>query len=576
MSVELLDMNQSLIGPPYGGSLVDLRVPTDRLAELKSYAGRLPSIQISERSLCDLQLLATGAFSPIDRFVAELDHQRILDEMRVGSGHLFPIPVTLPVNASPELRLDHDIALRSSKNELLAILTIEEIYEWNHAETARKVFGTEDPKHPLVAEMQGWGKLNISGRLQVLRLPRYYDFQELRLTPAEVRAKLEELGRPNVVAFQTRNPLHRAHEELTKRAMAQVDGVLLLHPVVGLTKPGDVDHFTRVRTYKVLAERYYDQKQILLTLLPLAMRLAGPREALWHALIRRNYGANHLIVGRDHASPGTDSQNRPFYGPYDAQLLVEQFSEELGVKVLPFQELVYLPESDRFEEASKAANGMTLSGTQVREEYLDRGRELPAWFTRPEVAQILKEAYPPRHERGVCVWFTGLSGSGKSTTAEVLTELLLSHGRQVTLLDGDIVRTNLSKGLGFSKEDRDSNIRRIGFVASELVRHGGATICAAVSPYRATRNDVRNMVGTDRFIEVFVDTPLEVCEQRDTKGIYAKARRGEIENFTGIDDPYEPPINAEITIETELRSPEDNARLLLDYLISEGFLRTAY
>lgn len=576
MSVQLLDMNQSLIGPPYGGSLVDLRVPTDQLAELKAYAGRLSSIQISERSLCDLQLLATGAFSPIDRFVGELDHQRILDEMRIGSGHLFPIPVTLPVNASPELRLDHDIALRSSKNELLAILTIEEIYEWNHAEAARKVFGTEDPKHPLVAEMQGWGKLNLSGRLQVLQLPRYYDFQELRLTPAEVRARLEELGRPNVVAFQTRNPLHRAHEELTKRAMAQVDGVLLLHPVVGLTKPGDVDHFTRVRTYKVLAEHYYDQKQILLALLPLAMRLAGPREALWHALIRRNYGANHLIVGRDHASPGTDSQNRPFYGPYDAQLLVEQFSEELGVKVLPFQELVYLPESDRFEEASKAAKGMTLSGTQVREEYLDRGRELPAWFTRPEVAQILKEAYPPRHEQGVCVWFTGLSGSGKSTTAEVLTELLLEHGRQVTLLDGDIVRTNLSKGLGFSKEDRDSNIRRIGFVASELVRHGGATICAAVSPYRATRNDVRNMVGTDRFIEVFVDTPLEVCEQRDTKGIYAKARRGEIENFTGIDDPYEPPINAEITIETESRSPEDNARLLLDYLINEGFLRAGY
>lgn len=569
-------MNHSLLGPPYGGNLVDLRVPTDLLEELKSYAGRLPSIQISERSLCDLQLLATGAFSPLDRFVGELDHQRILDEMRLGSGHLFPVPVTLPVNAVPELRLDHDIALRSPKNELLAILTMEEIYEWDVAEVARKVFGTEDPKHPLVAEMQGWGKLNISGRLQVLRLPRYYDFQELRLTPAEVRAKLVGLGRPNVVAFQTRNPLHRAHEELTKRAMAQVDGVLLLHPVVGLTKPGDVDHFTRVRTYKVLAERYYEQNEILLALLPLAMRLAGPREALWHALIRRNYGASHLIVGRDHASPGTDSQNRPFYGPYDAQLLVEQFSEELGVKVLPFQELVYLPESDRYEDASKAANGITLSGTQVREEYLERGRELPAWFTRSEVAQILKEAYPPRHRQGVCVWFTGLSGSGKSTTAEVLTELLLEHGRQVTLLDGDIVRTNLSKGLGFSKEDRDSNIRRIGFVASELVRHGGATICAAVSPYRATRNDVRNMVGTDRFIEVFVDTPLEVCERRDTKGIYAKARRGEIENFTGIDDPYEPPVNAEITIETISHSPEDNARLLLDYLINEGFLRTSY
>ena len=552
---------------------MDLVVRAQELEALKACAGKLPSVQISERCLCDLQLLASGAFSPLDRFVGELDHQRILDEMRLSSGHLFPIPVTLPVSAAPELRLDHEIALRSSKNELLAILTVEEIYEWDVAESARKVFSTEDPKHPLVAEMQRWGKLNISGRLQVLQLPRYYDFQDLRLTPAEVRARLEGMGRRNVVAFQTRNPLHRAHEELTKRAMAQVDGVLLLHPVVGLTKPGDVDHFTRVRTYKVLAERYYDQERILLALLPLAMRLAGPREALWHALIRRNYGANHLIVGRDHASPGTDSTGRPFYGPYDAQQLVEQFSEELGVKVLPFQELVYLSEGDRYEEASRAANGITLSGTQVREEYLNQGRELPEWFTRSEVAQILKEAYPPRHRQGVCVWFTGLSGAGKSTTAEILTELLLEHGRQVTLLDGDVVRTHLSKGLGFSKEDRDTNIRRIGFVASELVRHGGVTICAAVSPYRATRNDVRNMVGADRFIEVFVDTPLEICEGRDTKGIYAKARRGEIEHFTGIDDPYETPLNPEITLDTVSQTSEDNARFILRYLVKQGLAK---
>lgn len=552
---------------------MDLRVPTEQLDELKSYAGRLPSVQISERSLCDLQLLASGAFSPLDRFVGELDHQRILDEMRLSSGHLFPIPVTLPVSAAPELRLDHDLALRSSKNELLAILTVEEIYEWDVAEAARKVFCTEDPKHPLVAEMQRWGKLNISGRLRVLQLPRSYDFQDLRLQPAEVRTRLESMGRQNVVAFQTRNPLHRAHEELTKRAMAQVDGVLLLHPVVGLTKPGDVDHFTRVRTYKVLAERYYDKERILLALLPLAMRLAGPREALWHALIRRNYGANHLIVGRDHASPGADSQNRPFYGPYDAQQLVEQFSEELGVKVLPFQELVYLAEGDRYEEASRATNGITLSGTQVREEYLNRGRELPEWFTRPEVAQILKEAYPPRHQQGVCVWFTGLSGAGKSTTAEILTEMLLEHGRQVTLLDGDVVRTHLSKGLGFSKEDRDINIRRIGFVASELVRHGGVTICAAVSPYRATRNDVRNMIGADRFVEVFVDTPLEICEQRDSKGIYAKARRGEVEHFTGIDDPYESPVTPEITLDTESHTAEENARRILKYLVKQEFVQ---
>lgn len=354
--------------------------------------------------------------------------------------------------------------------------------------------------------------------------------------------------------------------------MAQVDGVLLLHPVVGLTKPGDIDHYTRVRTYKVLAERYYDQGRILLALLPLAMRLAGPREALWHALIRRNYGANHLIVGRDHASPGTDSSNQPFYGPYDAQQLVEQFSEELGVNVIPFQELVYLAEADRYEEASKATNGITLSGTHVREDYLNQGRELPDWFTRSEVAKIPKDAYPPRHRQGVCVWFTGLSGAGKSTTAEILTELLLEHGRQVTLLDGDVVRTHLSKGLGFNKEDRDINIRRIGFVASELVRHGGVTICAAVSPYRTTRNDVRNMIGADRFIEVFVDTPLGICEQRDTKGIYAKARRGEIEHFTGIDDPYEVPVNPEITLDTVSQTAEENARMIVTHLVERGVI----
>jgi sulfate adenylyltransferase len=579
-----MDIGLRELVPPYGGKLVDLMVPAAERDELNAYASRLPSIQISERSACDLQLLACGAFSPLDRFVGEKDHQRILDEMRLTSGHVFPIPVTLPVNASPELGPDRDFAIRSVKNELLAILTVEETYEWDLAEVAQKVFGTEDLKHPLVAEMQRWGKLNVSGRLRVLQLPRYYDFEDLRLTPFEVRAKLESLGRPNVVAFQTRNPLHRAHEEMTRRAIAQVEGVLLLHPVVGMTKPGDVDHYTRVRTYKILAERYYDHGSILLSLLPLAMRLAGPREALWHALIRRNYGANHLIVGRDHASPGADSKNRPFYGPDAAQKLVAQFGDELGVTMIPFQEMVYLPDEDRYEEApreslpgsspaSSRTKGVTISGTQVREDYLNQGRTLPEWFTRPEVARILAETYPPRHQQGVCVWFTGLSGAGKSTTAEILTELLLEHGRQVTLLDGDVVRTHLSRGLGFSKEDRDTNIRRIGFVASEIVRHGGVAVCAAVSPYRSTRNDVRNMVGSDRFIEVYVNTPLEVCEQRDSKGIYAQARRGEIKNFTGIDDPYEAPTSAELTLDTASHSAVANARTILNVLSERGFVQ---
>jgi sulfate adenylyltransferase len=564
-----------LIGP-YGGELVDLLAHPEERDEVRAYANRLPSIQISERSVCDLELLACGAFSPLDRFVGQENYRRILDEMRLGSGNIFPIPVTLPVSADSGIHLDQEVALRNSKNELLAILTVEEIYDWDLAEVSSKVFGTTDPKHPLIAEMERWGKLNVSGRLRVLQLPRHYDFQELRLTPAEVRARLESLPHSNVVAFQTRNPLHRAHEELTKRAIAQVDGVLLLHPVVGMTKPGDIDHYTRVRTYKVLAERYYDKDRILLALLPLAMRMAGPREALWHALIRRNYGANYLIVGRDHASPGKDSTGRPFYGPYDAQEMVQKFTEELGVGVIPFAELVYLADEDRYEETSKISppsKGITISGTQVREEYLNKGKSLPEWFTRPEIAQILGEAYPPRHQQGFCVWFTGLSGAGKSTTAEILTELLLEHGRRVTLLDGDVVRTNLSKGLGFSKEDRDTNIRRIGFVAAEIVRHGGVSVCAAVSPYRATRNDVRNMVGADQFIEVFVDTPLEVCEQRDTKGMYAAARRGEVKNFTGIDDPYEAPEQPAMSLDTISSTAEENADAILTHLLEHGVVR---
>src|SRR6267142_118529 len=559
----------------YGGQLIDLFVkePAD---ELRDYAGRLHSVQLSERQVCDLELLATGAFSPLDRFMGQADHTSVLHDLRLTNGYLFPISITLSVGPGRAIQLDQDIALRDSKNELLAIMTIEEVYEWDLSEEARTMLGTDDPRHPLLAEMHRWGKLNISGPIRAINRPRHYDFQELRLTPGQTRERLELLGHKNVIAFQTRNPLHRAHEELTKRAIQELDGVLLLHPAVGMTKPGDVDHYTRVRTYMAMAAGYYDSNRIVLSLLPLAMRLAGPREALWHALIRRNYGANHMIIGRDHASPGMNSMGQPFYQPYDAQALVERFSEEIGISVLAFDELVYIPEEDRYEELSKlSANSRTfsLSGSQVLEEYLLRGKTLPEWFKRPEVDEILEETYPPRHKQGVCVWFTGLSCAGKSTTAEILTELLLENGRQVTLLDGDVVRTHLSQGLGFTKEDRDINIRRIGYVAAEIVRHGGAVICAAVSPYRATRNDARNMVGKDHFIEVFVDTPLEVCEQRDSKGMYAKARRGELTNFTGISDVYEIPQAAELVLDAVKRTPEENALLVLDYLERAGLVR---
>jgi len=560
---------------PYGGELVDLVLSGEERDELWARAASLPRLQLSARSVCDLELLATGGFSPLKRFMNQADYDRVLEEMRLSDGTLFSIPITLPVRAESGVKLDSEIALANQHNDLLAVMRVEEIYTWDKEREARLAYGSTDLRHPLVAEMNSWGEFYISGELKVLALPRYYDFRSLRLKPAEVRERLSALGHKNVVAFQTRNPLHRAHEELTARAAREIDGTLLLHPVVGMTKPGDIDHYTRLRSYRVLAERYYDPSRMLLALLPLAMRMAGPREALWHAVIRRNFGANHLIVGRDHASPGRDSKDKPFYGPYDAQELVAKHAEEIGVKPMPFSELLYIPEEDRYEESSRIPEGKrtaSISGTQVREQYLQRGRTLPGWFTRPEVASILAQAHPPRHEQGFCIWFTGLSGAGKSTTADILIIKLLEHGRQVTSLDGDVVRTHLSKGLGFSKEDRDTNVRRIGFVAAEIARHGGGVICAAVSPYRATRNECRAMVGDGRFVEVFVDAPLAVCEERDTKGMYALAREGKIKNFTGIDDPYEPPSNPEITIDTVKLSAEENADRILAYLVEQGFI----
>jgi sulfate adenylyltransferase len=566
--------NGSLISP-YGGQLVDLFPAGDEYLELIERSKRLPSIQISSRSKCDLELLATGAFSPLDRFMGKADYERVLTEMRLKDGLLFPIPVTLPIDEQSLPSWSDEIVLSDSSNNTLAIMQIEEVYHWDALREARLVLGTTDPRHPLISEMAHWGKVNISGNLIALNLPKYFDFQDLRLTPKQVRERLGEMGAEKVVAFQTRNPMHRIHEELTKRAAEAVSGSLLIHPVVGMTKPGDVDHYTRVRSYRALVDNHYDSSRTLLSLLPLAMRMAGPKEALWHAIIRRNYGATHFIVGRDHAGPGIDSHGKPFYGPYEAQVMVEQYSGELGVEPVEFKELLYLPDLDRYEEQNKVPEGervLSISGTQVRNDFLEKGIALPEWFTRPETAEILQQMYPPRHKQGFCIWFTGLSSSGKSTTAEVLTSLLLESGRQITVLDGDVVRTHLSKGLGFSREDRDTNVLRIGFVAGEITRHGGSVICAAISPYRTARNEVRKLVGADRFIEVFVDTPISVCEERDVKGLYDKARRGQITGFTGVDDPYEPPVDPEVTLDTVNFSVEENARTIVAFLQEHGFL----
>jgi sulfate adenylyltransferase len=563
---------------PYGGKLVDLVAPAAEREALMARASQLTSIKITMRNLCDLELLATGGFSPLTTFMCKADYERVLHEMRLADGTLWPLPITLTADPAELPTVGDDVVLRSANNDVIAIMTLDEVFHWDAEVEAARAYGSTDPKHPMVSEMARWGKVCIAGPLTVLNLPKYNDFVDLRRTPAQVRELLEAMGHANVVAFQTRNPLHRIHEELTKRAAAEVGGSLLIHPVVGMTKPGDVDHFTRVRTYRALVDHYYAKDGTLLSLLPLAMRMAGPKEALLHAIIRRNHGANHFVVGRDHAGPGKDSSGKPFYGPYDAQEAMLQHGDELGMKMIPFEELVYLPDGDRYVEAKDVPAGartLNISGTQVRDDYLAKGQLLPAWFTRPETAEILREMYPPRHKQGFCIWFTGLSGAGKSATTQVLTELLLEYGRQATVLDGDVVRTHLSKGLGFSREDRDTNILRIGFVAGEISRHGGAVICAAISPYRNARNEARKMVG-ENFIMVYMDTPVEICEQRDVKGLYAKARQSMIEGrpmgFTGVDDPYEPPVEPEITLQGYGSTPEANARTVMDYLVSQGYL----
>lgn len=565
----------SLISP-YGGRLVDLLVPAEEAASAKREAAGLPAVVLGDRARLDLEMLATGAFSPLTTFLGEPDYLSVLERGRLANGTVWTIPITLPLPEAPNVKPGEAIALRSSRQELLAILELSEVYPWDRRREMTAVLGKWDDAHPLVLESASWAPRYGTGRLRVLPLPKPADFASLRRTPSEVRALLGAMDAPAVVAFQTRNPLHRSHEELLRRAQETTGGALLVHPVVGLTKPGDVDHVTRVRCYRALVEAYLDPSRTLLSLLPLAMRMAGPREAVWHAIVRRNFGASHFVVGRDHAGPGNDSTGKPFFGPYEARDRVLAAAPEIGVTPVTFDEMVYLPDEGRYEESTKVPAGVrvaNLSGTAVRD-LLAKGEALPEWFSRPEVAAILADAEKPTHRQGFCVWFTGLSGAGKSATADALTTLLLERGRTVTLLDGDVVRTHLSKGLGFSQEDRETNIRRIGFVASEVVRHGGVAVCAAISPHRHVREEVRALVGRHRFFEVFVDTPLAVCETRDEKGLYRLAREGKIAVFTGVTDPYEAPERAEITLSTTGPTVEENARTILSLLEARGFVRT--
>jgi sulfate adenylyltransferase len=563
---------------PYGGALVDAIVDDERASELRKASTYWPSLDLTPRHLCDLELLLSGGFSPLRGFLGSADVASVCADMRLSDGTLWPIPVTLdvPDELANQVGPGATVALRDPEGVMLAALHVEEVYRPDRRAEAQGVFGTTDPAHPGVAHLLERTHPNyLAGTLEGIQLPAHHDYAALRYTPAELRAEFTRQGWRRVVAFQTRNPLHRAHHELTLRAAKEVEANLLIHPVVGMTKPGDVDHYTRVRCYQAIMDGY-PHNTAMLSLLPLAMRMGGPREAVWHAIIRRNHGVTHLIVGRDHAGPGADSQGRPFYGPYDAQDLARQHEAELGVTIVPFRRMVYVEQQDGYlpeDQVPEGARTLTISGTEQRRR-LNEGRDLPEWFTPPAVATELRRSYPPRARQGFTVFFTGLSGSGKSTIANVLlVKLLELGGRPVTLLDGDIVRKHLSSELGFSKEHRDINIRRIGFVASEITKNGGIAICAPIAPYEATRKDVRAMVEPGGgFLLVHVSTSLEVCEARDRKGLYAKARAGALPEFTGISDPYEVPEDADVTIDTTQLTAEEAAQQIILHLESEGYV----
>ncbi len=563
---------------PHGGRLVDLLAPPERAAELKAASRDWPSWDLTPRQFCDLELVLSGAFSPLQGFMGSADHDAVCESRRLADGTLWPLPIVLdvPAELARKLRPGGSLALRDPEGVMLAALHVEEVWERDRERVAEAVFGTLDRKHPGVAQLlDREGSLTAGGRVEGLQLPVHYDFRALRLSPAEVRAEFARRGWRRVVAFQTRNPMHRAHCELTLAAAKHAQANLLIHPVVGMTKPGDLDHYTRVRCYQAVLERF-PQHTVMLSLLPLAMRMAGPREALLHAIVRKNFGCTHFIVGRDHAGPGKDSQGRPFYGPYDAQQALRAHEAELGVEMVPFQELVYVEDQDAYLPHDQVPTGsrvLNISGTELRSR-LAQGRELPGWFTYPEVATELRRTHPARHRQGFTVFLTGLSGAGKSTIASaLLVKFMEMGGRPVTLLDGDIVRKHLSSELTFSKDHRDINIRRIGFVAAEITKNGGIAICAPIAPYDAVRKEVRQMVEPGGgFVLVHVATPIEVCEDRDRKGLYAKARAGLIPEFTGISDPYEEPLDAEVSIDTTETTPEEAAQEILLYLEREGYV----
>ncbi len=557
-------------------SLVNLLVNDTQAELLKKLSSKMPDITLNDRQICDFELLTTGVFSPLTGFMKQIDYESVLDRMRLESGELWPIPICLdlPESQATSFEIGQSVTLRDAEGFLLGILNIEDIWPADIEKEAQAVYGTQDTSHPGVDYLyNNSGKYYIGGEIQALNLPIHPDFKQIRNTPVEVRNTFAKLGWKRIVGFQTRQPIHRPQFEMTIQAMTKAKANLLLLPIAGVARPGDFDHFTRMRCYEKVAAHYPPDSYVL-NLLPLAMRMAGPREALLHMIIGKNYGCTHFIIGHQHATP--ENGNTPFYAYDEASNLTQTASKELGVNTITFEEMVYLPFEDEYKLACDIPpeiDTISFSGTDIQKR-IRSGKKVPEWATFPEVTIELQKSYPPPAKQGLTIFCTGLSGAGKSTIANILYSKFLEIGtRPVTLLDGDIVRRNLSSELNFSKEHRDINVKRIGFVASEITKNRGIAICAPIAPYEHTRQQIRQSIEDHGgFFEVHVATPITECEKRDRKGMYAKARAGLLKGFTGVDDPYEDPSNPELKIDTSNLTPDEAAQQVMLYISQKGFI----
>ena len=564
--------------PPYGGTLTSLLADPPRVTELREASRDWPSTDLDPRTQSDLEMLLGGGFSPLGGFMGAADFEAVVTSMRLTDGRLWPIPITLEISdaLAGELASGSRLALRDSEGVMLAALGVAEVFEPDWRAEAEALFGgLPDAQRRVERHLAARRRFAVAGVVEGVQPPVHYDFRELRLTPTELRRKFARLGWRRVLGYQTHQTMHRAHQALTQEAALEHGASLLIHPAVGHSRAGDADHYTRVRCYQALLP-HYPQDMARLSLLPLATRGAGAREALLQAIVHRNHGCTHFMVEPGDSGSILETSGAPAYDADEARALVAAHADELEVEMLPRAEMAYLESAKTYVPIERVPDGqaaITVSGREVRER-LAGGRELPPWFTFPGVERELRRRHPSRRDQGLTLFLTGLSGSGKSTLANaVRVKLLELGGRGVSLLDGDIVRKNLSSELGFSKEHRDLNILRIGFVASEITRAGGIAICAPIAPYDSVRHRVREMVEPwGGFVLVWVATPLEVCEARDRKGMYAKARAGIIREFTGISDPYEVPADADVVIDTSEVSPEEAAREVLLYLEREGYI----